>query len=491
MRSKIWIFLSIVLNIFISWQVYKDNYSFVLIFLWIFSVLSLIIFSTYKNINLKNLKAIKVSKKTVFILMLLLLPSIVRIFNYDLDRIHTDDLITAYFSAFYDLTNTNFFSAIPTDKGQWVSQFPTPYFALQKLFFLLFGETLLTIKLSILPYVFIVSLMIFLIAKETINEKTAVISVIIYSFFAPSLYIETLGLHFISSTAIFMVFFYFILLTLKEKKYLYSTLTGVFCGLSYLFYTSSYIAFPILVFSFITYLVLSKNRLLTVKIFLISIVGFLTIVSPYLVYMHSAQNYYLTQRINQVNLVSGEWSHQKDEIKKGTNPLNIILRNLSLSIKSLYSDGIGGHGGYSFNNLAFFDKITLFLFIYGITASLVLSFRKKGLLFTLLVIFLSYIFGVVLTIPPPAYHRFSLAYPFLAIIISIPLYIILSVNKISLKVKVLMIIFILFTYGIVNQTRFIITNKEDEGVHDGRGSLMLAKQINRDFSDRYIYCSIS
>lgn len=360
-------------------------------------------------------------------------------------------------------------------------------FCTTKTIFSTFWRNLTYLKLSILPYVFIVSLMIFLIAKEIINEKTAVISVIIYSFFAPSLYLETLGLHFISSTAIFMVFFYFLLLSLKEKKHLHSILTGIFCGLSYLFYSSSYIALPILMLFFIIYLLLDKNRLLIIKNFLISVVGFLIVVTPFLSYMHATQNYYFTQRINQVNLVSGEWSHQKDEIKKGISPLSIISKNLTISIKSLYSDGIGGHGGYDFNRLAFFDKITLFLFIYGIIGMLALCFRRKKLLSILLIISVSYITGVVLTIPPPAYHRFSLAYPFLAIVISTPLYIVLIVKKINLKIRVLMVLLVLFAYVIVNQLRLVETSKEDGVTHHGKDYLMLAKQIDQEFYDRSIY----
>jgi hypothetical protein len=57
---------------------------------------------------------------------------------------------------------------------------------------------------------------LYAIARELLDERAAVLSVVLYAFFGPSVYLETLGLHFVSSTAVFLAFFYFSLRELRE-----------------------------------------------------------------------------------------------------------------------------------------------------------------------------------------------------------------------------------------------------------------------------------
>lgn len=471
--------ISLLLSLYVSYKIYSNEYSHSLIFIWLLSILLIMIAFGVLNI----IKKIHFSKRWIFLMVVLSLPIIVRVSNYNLNRIHGDDLITAYFSAQYDFDKINFFSVIPQERGDWVCQFPTVFFVIQKIFFTFFGENLLTIKLSVTPYIFIVSLMIFLIVKKILNEKTALISIIIYSFFAPSLYLETLGLHFISSTVMFLIFFYFLILSIKAEKIIYPLLTGIFGAFCYLFYTSSYIALPILAFSYFIQFI-TKRRFTISKYFLISILSFLITISPFITYAYKYDGYF-SQRINQVSLLNGEWSGAKDRIKNGEHPLTIIKENLILSFKSLYTDGIGGHGGYSFGNFAFFDRFTLALFIIGTLSGLLLLFKYKKTEIALLysIVIISFFTAIVLTIPPPAYHRFSIVFPFLVIIISFPFFIILSLRRINNLFKYSVILSVVLIYIMINQSYFLSSVMSEE-YHE---QLALSDFINQRFDKRNIY----
>ena len=230
----IFFIISILVSIYINLMVFQDKYSPVLIYWWLLSIIFMIIFSVFRRRIKINFLNRKFSKKYFFLFLIILLPAIIRIMNYIPNRFHGDDLMTAYFSATHDFTKINFFSGIPQDKVQWVSQFPTMFFALQRIFFIFFGETLLSVKLSVIPYVIVISLMLFLIVRAILNIKTAVIAVVLYAFFAVSIYHETTGLHFISSTAVFMVFFYFAILQWKNNNSLFGMCINVnFIGARY------------------------------------------------------------------------------------------------------------------------------------------------------------------------------------------------------------------------------------------------------------------
>lgn len=469
---------STLISFFVCLMIYLDMYNHYLVFLWLSSISILLI----PSLLLKK-PTFKLSRTTFVLTFVILSPLLVRILNYDLSRIHGDDLITAYFSARYDFSKINFFSMIPQEKGEWVSQFSTPFFVLQKFFFLIFGESLLTIKLSVLPYVFLVSLFVFLITKTILDEKVAIIAIVLYSFLGVSLYLETLGLHFIASTAMFLIFFYFLILSMKEEKIIYPLLTGIFCAFCYLFYASSYLALPFMVIVFLIQFII-KRKLYVMKSFVISLIGFFIVISPFLVYSYKFNNYFL-QRFNQVSLLNGSWSGAKDRIKNGEEPLTIIKENLSISVKSLYNDGIGGHGGYSFGHLAFFDRFTIFLFIIGSLSGLFLLFKYKkteiALIYFSIIIF--FFTAIVLTIPPPAYHRFSIAFPFLAIVISLPFYLILSIKSFSIPFKYSLIGITILCYIIVNQNYFT-KSVVSENYHE---ALKLANYINQSFDSGNLY----
>lgn len=420
----------------------------------------------------------------IIILAAIFLPSVVRILFYNLDRIHGDDMLTAYFSAHYNLLKTNFFAPVPPNPRDWVSQFPSPFFFFQKIFFLIAGENLLSIKLSVIPYILIVSVFLFLITKKLVNEKIAFISLFFYAFFAPSLYLETLGLHFISSTAVFMIFFYFALRNLKSHKKIDVFLAGIFCAFCYLFYSSSYIAFPVFILFFLWEIVFTKQKLKIFKNYALGFFVFAIILSPFIFNMIQTKNFYLTARYDQVSLLSGTWSPDAKTIKTSSDASRVILANMKLAVSSMWQDGIGGHGGYNFGHLAFFDKFNLAMFILGLLASFYFLFVKKsvGLMFVFAVIIISFLTGVVLTIPPPAFHRFSLAFPFIAIIMAIPFYSVFKVFQ-NRRAAIFFVAVFIVIFGTINLTYF---KRQVEG-EDKNNDVALSKLIIEKYPNRNIY----
>jgi hypothetical protein len=488
LNKIILIFFPITLNLWVAHQTFQNQSSTFLVFLWILSLALFVL----ANLNLKIKDKKELQEKTkrqsdplqkfkIFLLSaLILLPSIVRVLNYHPNRLHGDDLLSAYFSATYNLEKDNFFAPVPKIKGEWVCQFPSPYFVFQKIFFLAVGENSLTVKLSVIPYVLIVSLMLSLVAKKVLNEKSAILSVVLYSFFPASLYLETLGLHFISSTAVFLTFFYFILS--GDEDNLSATLAGLFCGFCYLFYTSSYIALPLLI-CFFTFKLITKRRVLVLKRFSLALIAFLLTTAPFLTYQVGAKNYYFTGRIDQVNLLSGTWSGTKERLKQGKTVLGIVKENLKTSVDSFYKDGVGGHGGYNFGHLALFEKFSLVLFSLGSTISLFLLLKNSRLAFVLITILIAFLAGMVFTIPPPAFHRFSIAFPFLVLIMGLPLSLLLGLKKISRQLLFLIIIPSILIYCWYNQKYFY---KMTAGENDN-ANVKLTNYLQTNYPDRNIY----
>ena len=468
---------SIILGVYIDWNIFRNHYSPLLIYWWL-AVIFLLIVSIWKEIKFKSILR-RFTKKKILLILLLILPIIVRVANYNPDRMHPDEIITAYFSAKDDLFFSNFFAGIPRDKTQWVSQFPTPFFALQKIFFSVFGESFLTVRLSILPYVFITILMLYLTVRKIFDEKTAYISVIFYSFLSISLFLETLGLMFVSSTAIFMIFLYFAFCYLRNFSSCFAVLIGITAGFCYLFYITSYIALPILVLIFIIAFI-KKRKLHVLQNFIISILSMFIVLSPFLINALKFENYFVS-RINQVSLLTGSWSGSPERIQKGEKPINIIKENLITSYRSLYFKDIGGHGGYNFGHLAFFEKYSFYLFTSGFVLSLFFLFTKIEIFFIYILLLLSFL-TMALSTPPPAFHRLTLAFPFIAIVSSVPFFLMMKL-RIPSYVKYTLVILLLSIYIYNNQKYFIRSIKDDQNFEDFK----IAEYILKNYPKRNIY----
>ncbi|MBI5019557.1 hypothetical protein HZB58_04785 [Candidatus Gottesmanbacteria bacterium] len=156
----------------------------------------------------------------------------------------------------------------------------------------------------------------------------------------------------------------------------------------------------------------------------------------------------------------------------------IVWNNITISLASFIENGIGGHGGYMFNKQAFFHKTGLILFLAGLVYA-VIKKRTMGIKLILLTIFLTYLAGVALTIPPPAYHRLTLAFPFVAIISAAPL----SLVSLRSRQSVTIALLILAIYAGTN-IRYVQTAIIPEALIEDAA---IIKFINTEYPNRHIH----
>ncbi len=408
------------------------------------------------------------------------LPVLVRVANMDPARMHADEFITGYFSATHDFAHSSFFGSMP-EKWEWQGQFPKIYFFVQRAFFTLFGASTLTLRLSVQIYVAIVSVMLFLIVREILGRDAAVVAVVLYSFLAVSLYLETLGLFFIGGTAVLTTFLYFALREYRTEGLFYAAASGIACGFCYLMYYSSYIAFPLLLVFFAIHWLRSRS-LRVVQNLAIALAGMLLVLAPFLAFgLRSGNSVF--GRVSQVSLLTGEWSPYREAIAKGkASPVSVVLDNLALSLKSFFRDDVAGSGGFDFGRLAFFDRFSLALLLTGLLAVLVLVFRKSELLLVLLGLGAA-LATVALAIPPPTVHRFSITFPFLIILMTIPFALLLRFPKVPHSVRYALAGGLLLLFACANERRFAEAVFRDPAPQE----LRLSELINQRFNGRNLY----
>ncbi|MEK7559631.1 MAG: glycosyltransferase family 39 protein [Patescibacteria group bacterium] len=376
---------------------------------------------------------------------------------------HIDEYLTAHYSySLGDLSKLDWFGMYPP-VGEWICQFPLLYFFFQKLFFNIFGLSTLTMRFSILPYITIIFVSLFLLTKRLYNEKTAITAILIFAIFSPDLYLSRWSLHFVSSTALFLLTAYFLTLSLQVGKKINFALLGFFLATCYMTYYSSYIAAP-LVFAYLLVLIITRKVTKPSLInFLLSLGIFLYAISPIIAYATKVDNFF-TQRTTQVALINGLWSpYQNIEIAP-KSVLTILAKQIDISSQSLYKDGIGGHAGYWFGRLALFDKVTFLFFVLSMPFFIlkIAKNRKAHDVFILLTVLSAFITGMVFTIPPPAFHRFSIAFPFVALmiaVITIDAYVILK--KKYIKGAILFLILCIIAIMIGNILHFRDVMKTD------------------------------
>lgn len=409
------------------------------------------------------------------------LPVIVRVALMDPDRIHMDAYLTGYFSANHDFAHTTFFGYMP-ERWEWQGQFPKPFFFLQRLFFELFGIGSWQLHLSVQLYVAAVAVMLFLIVRELLDSKSALITVVLYALFAPSLYLETLGFMFVSSAAVLLVFFFFALKEYRTGEMFAAVMAGVACGFCYLTYYSSYLALPILIAFFVMHL--SKERSMRVgHNFLIALGGIFVVVAPFVAGFLRLGDY-VSRRTDEIGLLRGAWSPHREALDKGAvGPLAVLRDNLVLSLKSLVRDGIGGHGGYDFGHLALFDRLSVLLLIAGTIAAFVFAVRRREFLLVVLVIAAAFASGMVLTTPPPAYHRFSVAFPFLVIVMTLPFALLFRLTRPSRWIRYAVAGALLVVFAAVNHRRFTEAVFRDAPNAD----LPMVEMLQRQYAGRNLY----
>jgi len=487
MKIKLTLFLilSTFLALFVNSQIVTHQYSSTLPYLWVIAQLLFVISLTSNNIffSIKSFIHKLITKKEVLIVLLLVAGVLlIRGLLLSDQRIHRDEFISGKFSAQYNtFDNLNFFAGYPPNKG-WVSQFPSMYFFLQSKFFEVFGVDVMTLKYSIFPYIAILSLLLYLFTRNIANRQTAFFVLIAHAFLAVSIYFDTFGLHFISSTTSFMLFLYILECFISKPDNLRAGLLGLATGYNYLFYLSSYFVFPLVIIIFLV-LIIYKRSISWVKYLLILTAGFYLIVGPFLMFNFFEQ-WYITERFKQVNSLSIPAQILSDP----GAALSLVSARTSDSVRALITNDIGGSGDYDFGHLALFNRFTLLLFVLGFIG--LWRFVKQQIIKSVItVVILGTFFGaMVMTDPPFAYHRFTISFPLVSICIGLFFNAIYNFFK---NIKILQFVLIsllllIYSYGNIQYVQKAYA-QDIQNHQEDLQDLKLIKYLDKNYSDRKLY----
>jgi len=305
MKKFVPLFLSLIASLIVAQNVYRETVTSTSLFIYLFSIVSCILFFTNipKKLSL-NTSALRSKSELVIILFLIVLQlSLLKYFSSFPFHYMQDEFVLAYTSYFLPLQNNiNWFSDFP-NKSEWFIQFPIIFFVLQKPFLMFLGPSVESIDISTWPYDILIIVYLYLLAKEYFkNRYFSYVVPVVYIFLAPSLYLSSLGLFHVSSVFFFLASFYYFLLTIRRQERKYAVLCGIFVSLSYLTYTSSYIALPLL-FLFVLIEAVTKQSLKVLRLFVPSAVIIPIVMLPFLTYAVTKNNLF-TQRISQVSFLS-------------------------------------------------------------------------------------------------------------------------------------------------------------------------------------------
>jgi hypothetical protein len=466
--------------LFADFQVYINNVSLLTLFMYLSSLILLAYFFVYKTIG-KYHKQQSSLKIDLAIISILCVTHIISLLYFGSFQMHfmQDEFISAYTSFNLPaLQAINWFQGFP-NMNQWVSQFPILYFILQKPLLLLLGTSVEAIRISTWPYHIFTIIYLYLLTKHIFkNPSIAVISVLFYVFLAPTEYLESLGVHFISSTCFFLIAFYYLLITIETKSRVSSLLFGTFTALCYLTYASSYIALPVFMVIIFIETIVRKNFHFYSNL-IPGFSFFLFILTPFVTYALFINNYFL-ERINEVSNTSNYIDLMKHPLANHGFEI-FYQQQIVPNITALYQNGLVGVNDYWFGHLAPFTVISLCLLLIGITISLTKTLKSKMIYFyPILITGLSFIFGMVLTNPPGALHRLSIAFPFIAIIITIPLIPLLNL-KLKGKMALLnhcLVLFIVCIFLISNINLGTTMVKNDATLSELTDSIYLTSYIS-------------
>jgi hypothetical protein len=326
-----------------------------------------------------------------------------------------DEFITGYTSyTLPSFTEIEWYRGYP-GPGEWIAGFPVLYYALQKPFIELFGLSLETIRVSTWPYHLLSAALVYLIGKEFFRCRPwAVVATVLYVALAPNLYMAGYGMHNISSTFFFLAAFYAAVRMLRTDDRRWVIVSGLFGAMAYLTYTSSYLTLPLIGALTGLSAPFARGWRPLIRFGQVTFIALLGLV-PFLTYAVAHDNYF-TERGDQVNAVSSFYT--SDDV---ANPTSELLDHILLNVQSLYTPGIGGVTDYWFGKQALFDWFTLGFLFAGIIIAALQGIRHRAALNLAIVatILMTFLFGMLLTLPAGGFHRTSLAFPAIAILIAL------------------------------------------------------------------------
>ncbi|TSC87382.1 MAG: hypothetical protein G01um10147_703 [Microgenomates group bacterium Gr01-1014_7] len=354
----------------------------------------------------------KLSRQILFDCVLLTLISTLFLLPFSLlsSHFHYDEHITAYTSfSLLSADKIDWFGVVPA-KEEWVSQFPVFYHFFQKPFLVVYPSVLM-VRISTWPYTIGVVIVLYLLTRLVYTRFLGLLSALTFITLGTQLYLGSLGLLFHSSTFFFMLSLYAFTRLYLYRTYPNAVLLALSMAVCYMVYTSSYIIAPFI----LTFMIFSFVKDRTVSLAALygkTLIIFFAALSPSLLYAARIDNFFM-QRVNQVSLFSGTWRSQQEIFHNIDSFLSVLTAHTSDAWRSLFLPDVGGGGEYWFGHQSFFEPVGFILFLLGIIIVLYQAIRRGSMILFIFpsAIAFTFVFGVVLTIHPPPFHRWSIAYP--------------------------------------------------------------------------------
>jgi len=397
--------------------VLRGGYTGWLAALWVAAV-ALLVASGVPGGALETLRARVAGEWRTLLLVavVVLLPLLPRIASFSLSLTHPDEFALAWFSHQFDFASTNAFGPIP-DPPVWDHQMPSLFFALQRLFFIVVGQTPFDIKLSTMPYVVVTALALFLCARALLGRTAALASVVIYAFLAPSVYADTFATPITTSMTVFLVFFLLSVLNVRRQHLGLAMLAGTACALCYLGVPTSYLALPFL-FAFAVLALFCVPRRAVLRSLGVSLVAFVVLLLPYAAGAARSANFF-AERITRVAPVVGPLFGVKPPPAEVARSRSDLPTKWKAHIAYLWKDDVGGCAGFNFGQAALFDPFTLALLALGAALSFAVRGKRVEFLMVHGVIGACF-FGLGFANPPPMITRYAVLFPLFALILTVP-----------------------------------------------------------------------
>jgi len=270
---------------------------------------------------------------------------------------------------------------------------PPLVFIIQHLFFLLFGVSIFVSRLPFALAGVISVYLIYLIAKKTFDEKTALLASALAAIMAVSVYISRVALMESIVITLILLAWYLFSKALEKENYWYWW--GAAVGLSFL---AKYTAFPILVV-FLIYLLIYKREVFKNYRFYLGLLLVLVIFSPVIIY-----NFLLFQNTGHFDLQFAALFGQKVE----------VWQTLTAKVSGSFFDKFFAIGPALLDD---FSPVTITLLILAVIFSFFSWLKKKAPANFLLLLFLvSYLLLFILINPLPRFV--TTIYPFVIILIA-------------------------------------------------------------------------
>ncbi len=347
---------------------------------------------------------------------LLLLPTVVRAAAGSLAFTHPDEFSLAWFSRQYHFTTSNFFGPMPPEPV-WTFQSPSLFFVMQKIALAAIGTEPLDVKLSVLPWVVVTAVALFLSAKDLFGLSAAIVSVTMYAVLAPSVYEESFGVSNTMSTALLALFFLAALRNYRQPSDRSAVAVGVTCAFCYLAPSYSYAAAPLLLL-FAVVALLHVPAAVVGRGLLISLGVSAVVLLPFVAGAGKSNNFFLDRMSHTVPIVGRVLGHDvpKEEVSRS---LSQVTESWIANCAYFWRDNVGGTDGYAFGNRALLDPVSCGLALVGAVLSPLLALRRRELILVFLFPAVN-ILLVGFANPPPQITRLTILFPLVAMLMALP-----------------------------------------------------------------------